>query len=265
MVQFQRYDGTTAELDPIWLTQDCCVRLISESDGYILIQDAQGLVASIAKAVFQSNHMDLPTGEFDLDPSLYRHYFKIPQQHRKSELESKLLRTLTNILCDPDLQRLVIETPEYYLIRPHWLRSGVSFGGGCQVTLGVMLQAWSTSDELLIHNMNAIPWPKSPPKREHVEASLSESDKRRDIRYVPELMLISVNGSALSGSHSTLAWCTATKEVYLINTSQGCSALPGRVAPTYMKLSNIAKAATPELVNDLLAMERLLKDVGRMT
>jgi hypothetical protein len=265
MVQFQRYDGTTAELNPLWLIMNYRVRAISESDGYILIQDAHGLVASIAKGLFRSNHEDVPSGEFDLHPSLYRHYFSGSVQKRKAVLDAELLRALPDILADPSLQRLVIDTPEYYLIRPEWLRSGVSFGGGSQATLGAMLQAWSSSDELMIHNMNAIRWSNSQPKREQMEVSVSVSDEPNGIRYVPELMLISVRGSAMSGSHSTLAWCTATKEVYVINTSQGCSALPGRVAPTYMKLSNIAKAATPELQRDLPAMERLLKDVGRMT
>lgn len=76
MVQFQRFDGTTAELYPLWLIKNYRVRAISESDGYLLIQDAHGgLVASIAKGLFRSNHEDVPSGEFVLHPSLCRHYF----------------------------------------------------------------------------------------------------------------------------------------------------------------------------------------------
>ena len=264
MIPFLRYDGTQAELDPIWLTVDYRVRVISESDEYILIHDSQGLVASIAKAVFRSNHMDLPTGEFDLDPSLYRYYFKDPHGNQESQLEAKILRALSSILTNPEQQRLVIETPEYYLIRPYWLRSGMAFGGGCQPTFGAMLQAWSSSDELLIHNMKAQRWTTPQPKVEQDEASDSGCDDPNGICLVPELMLMSVRGSPFSGSHSTLAWCTQTKEVYLINTSQGCSALPEGVARTSGRLSKVADESAPELVRNLLAMERLLWEIKRM-
>jgi hypothetical protein len=71
MVHFQRYDGTSAEIDPMWTTPDYRINEISEA-------------------------------EWD----------------RGEELEARLLGSLATILSDPDLQRLVIETPEYYLIRP---------------------------------------------------------------------------------------------------------------------------------------------------
>jgi len=83
-----------------------------------------------------------------------------------------------------------------------------------------------------------------------------------DLRCVPELMIMHVNGSALSGSHSTRAWCTETKEVYVINTSKGGSALPGRVAPTFKKLSTIAATTDLVLQRELLAIERLLAELG---
>jgi len=262
MVQFQRYDGTVAELDPLWMSTDVRVSVIIESDSHILIRNSQGLVASIAKGVFRSNHMDPPTGECDLDTSLYRHYFKDPAQKRKYELDGRLLKSLTGILSNPEYQQLVIDTPEYYLIRPEWLRSGVAFGGGCQATLGAMFQAWNASDDLCIKDMKAQKLTHLYPEQKQLEVVSANGTMTNDLRCVPELMIMHVNGSALSGSHSTRAWCTETKEVYLINTSKGGSALPDRVAPTFKKLRTIAATTDLVLQRELLAIERLLAELG---
>jgi hypothetical protein len=83
-----------------------------------------------------------------------------------------------------------------------------------------------------------------------------------DLRRVPELMIMHVNGSALSGSHSIRAWCTETKEVYVINTSKGGSDLPDRVAPTFNKLSKIAATTDLVLQRELFAIERLFAELG---
>lgn len=265
MVQFQRYDGTTAELNPLWLIMNYRVRAISESDSYILIQEAHGLVASIAKGLFRSNHEDVPSGEFDLHPSLYRHYFSGSVQKRKAVLDAELLRALPDILADPSLQRLVIDTPEYYLIRPEWLRSSISFGGSCHATLGAMLQAWSESDALLLTDIEAIEYDVSLPDQVAAEPLVSGFTHTKPTRVVPELMILHVNGSPMSGSHFTRAWCTSTRQVYAISTSKGCSALPEGVARTYAKLLKVANSVNVVLERELLAMEKVLKEVGRMT
>jgi len=262
MVQFQRYDGTVAELDPFWMSTDVHVSVIIESDSHILIRNSQGLVASIAKGVFRSNHMEPPTGEFDLDRSLYRHYFKDLAENRKYELDGRLLKSLTGILTNPEHQQMVIDTPEYYLIRPEWLRSGVAFGGGCQATLGAMLQAWNASDDLCIKDMKARKLMYLYPEQKQTEVVSADGTKTNDMPCVPELMIMHVNGSALSGSHSTRAWCKETKEIYVINTSKGGSALPGRVAPTFKKLSKIAATTDLVMQRELLAVERLLAELG---
>jgi hypothetical protein len=262
MVQFKRYDGTIAELDPFWMSTDARVSVISETDSHILIRNSQGLVASIAKGVFRSNHMDPPTGEWDLDPSLYGHYFKDPAQKRKNELDERLLRSLKNILTNPEYQQLVIYMPEYYLIRPEWLRSGMAYGGRCQATLGAMLQAWDASDNLCIRDIKAHKLTYLYPEQRQSDAVSADGSKINDLICKPELMLMHVNGSPLSGSHSTRAWCMETKEVYVINTSKGGSALPVGVASTFRKLYDIATTTDLAMEQELLAMERLLADLG---
>jgi hypothetical protein len=264
MVQFKRYDGTVAELDPFWMSPDTHISVISESDSHVLIRSSQGLVASIAKGVFRSNHIDPPSSEMDLDPSLYRHYFKDPTHNRKGDLDERLLKSLKDILSNLNHQQLVINTPQYYLIRPEWLRSGLAYGGSCQATLGAMLQAWNASDDLCIRDMKAQKLTYLYPKQKQPEALSSDGAITNDLRCVPELMIMHVNGSPLSGSHSTRAWCRETKEVYVINTSQGGSGLPNGVASTFKKLHDIASTTELVLEKELLAMERLLADVGAL-
>jgi hypothetical protein len=258
ITRYRRYDGVISEIDPYWTTPNRTVNLISESDEYLLIQDYQGLVASIAKGVFRSNNMEIPKGQFELDQSLYQHYFSKSKEKRKGELDWRLLEVFNKVLCNEDLKQLIVNTPEYYLIRPIWLTSMAVFAGSCSNTLGAMLQAWDMSNDLLIHNINAKKFTNRSARQNQLEDGSYSKQDQPEFVCVQELWLMSVRGSPLSGSHQSFAWCSECKEVYVISNHKGGSNLPDSVISNYVKLKSIANTVVLELELELIALERLL-------
>ena len=253
---FRRYDGTIVTLGPGWTSPDYRVRLLSESDEFIHLQDAQGSVSSIAKGVFRSNHEQVPTQSFDLDPSLHHHYFGKPSEARKRDLDSRLLRQLTPILEHEELKELIIQTPEYYLIRPFWLQSSMAYGGSCRATLGAMLQAWSSSKKLRYSDVEAHRFSnlyRTETKPGGELATSSPSPQR-----VSKCKLMHINGSPLSGMHAAMGWCMDTKEVYFIRTGKDGGRLPGTVLENFRKVWEVAVSVDATLENELLAMESLI-------
>lgn len=253
---FKRFCGTISVIDPFWTTPSYKVTFLSESDEYILIQDTQGLVASIAKGVFRSNHQEIPSESFELDPSLYKNYFESVSKERKRALDERLLRQFTSILRNPDQRNLVIQTPEYYLIRPYWLQSAMAYGGSCRATLGAMLQAWSSSKKLRYtdieaHRSSYLYGSDSQPDE---ELSTSSTSPQR----VSKFMLMHINGSPLSGMHAAMGWCMDTKEVYLIMTGKDGGHLPGRILQNFRKVWEVAVSVDFKLENEILALEQLL-------
>jgi hypothetical protein len=210
MVHFQRYDGTSAEIDPMWTTPDYRINEISEA-------------------------------EWD----------------RGEELEARLLGSLATILSDPDLQRLVIETPEYYLIRPQWLVSSILHAGSAKNTLGTMLQWWSASDELRMKCTDAVKLRYIKPEMMHVETPSPDAHHDRSDPESVEVMFMQVSGS-FSGAHSSLAWCTKTKEIYVVRSSRHNMNLPENLWTTYRKFRSVADTISVKLELKLVAMERLL-------
>jgi hypothetical protein len=257
MQTFKRYDGKDLSIDSLWTTPNYTVTFLSESDGYILIQDVQGTVASIAKGVFISNHQHVPTDDFLLDPSLHRHYFKEASLHRKENLDFKLLRKLKSILEDSTIRKYILQTPHYYLIRPRWLRSSLAYGGGCQATLGAMIQAWASTKKLQHKNIKAL-WYIYLYKDYVTEEELAN---KSPLRIIQELNLMSINGSPLSGMHSAMAFCTQTNDIYLINNRHGCSSLPGGVLQNFKKLHEVAQRVDFQIQHELLAIEQLLREL----
>lgn len=261
MHTFKRFDGSQLSVDPFWTTPSYRVTFLSESDEFILLKDVQGTVASVAKGVFRSNHLDIPSGDVDLDPSLYHHYFKKASGERKQELDFRLLKQLTPILKRPDLIERIIQTPEYYLIRPYWLQSGMAYGGACQASIGTMLQAWTTFNLLHYHDVKAHRFTKLYHSGHQPNEERPTSDPLP--QKVSDFMLMQVNGSPLSGSHSAMGWRLETKEVYLIVSGPDGGRLPGTLIENFRKVSNVAKRDELILEKDVLAIERLVLEIER--
>jgi hypothetical protein len=256
MISFKRFDGSLVNVDQFWTTSSYDVAFLSETDQYILLRDIQGTVVSIAKSVFRSNHQEVPSGDVSLDPSLYDQYFKNATVKHKRALDLRLLKQLSSILTR---QELVIETPEYYLIRPYWLASAMTFGGACHASLGAMLQAWSTSNLLVYHDVEAHRFTSLYHSGDQSNEGFSAS-KPHPVK-VSNFMLIQVNGSPLSGTHSALGWCLDTKAVYLIQSGKDGGRLPGSLIENFRKVSEVAKSVQLKLEKELVATEQLLQKI----
>ena len=164
--------------------------IFAELENHYAITNKNGWKADLSKTLFDSNELRV-VGEFiDLPAGLYNKLF-VESKLSSVGVEFNLMfnKVAAQIFANGTL---VLTDAEYFLLKPEMLQSLDPYMGAVQLSLGSILQAWSTDDEL------------------HFPSFAGKTD----------LFLIAVSGSVLTNRHSASFWCRSGGRVYSFASSK---------------------------------------------
>jgi hypothetical protein len=172
------------------LATDRRCSISAESENAYTITNKNGWKADLSKTLFDSNELSV-VGEFiELPAGLYNKLF-VESTLANEGVEFNLMfnKVAAQIFAKGSL---VLTEAEYFLLKPEMLQSLDPYMGAVQLSLGSIIQAWSTDDEL------------------HFPSFAGKAD----------LFLIAVSGSVLTNRHSASFWCRSEGRVYSFASSK---------------------------------------------
>jgi hypothetical protein len=197
------------------------VHIIGSNDEHFIIRDIDGIVIEFPKYLLDVNGIPVLDNTIVLSEALYARYV---QQERENlnEKASDLIKD--NFLQIIDHKELILQTPEYFLIRSSLLTSGAVYIG----SLGYCLGSWLESmEELEVHS-----------------------------EY-----MISVGGSPLSGMNSYTAYDIKSRKIKRYLPYRTGHDLPGGFMIWLKKLEALSKRYSYYLRSNYLAVNKLIAEI----
>lgn len=172
------------------ITTDRRCSISAESENDYTITNKNGWKADLSKTLFDSNELSVVEGFIELPAGLYNKLF-VESVLAQEGVEFNLMfnKFATQIFANGTL---ALTVAEYFLLKPKMLKSFGPYIGAANVSLGSIMQAWSTDDEL------------------HFPSFAGKTD----------LFLIAVSGSVLTNRHSASFWCRSEGRIYSFASSK---------------------------------------------
>lgn len=164
--------------------------IFAESENDYTITNKNGWKADLSKTLFDSNELSVVEGFIELPEGLYNKLF-VESVLAQEGVEFNLMfnKLAAQIFANGTL---ALSVSEYFLLKPDLLKSMDPYMGDVQLSLGSIIQAWSTDDEL------------------HFPSFAGKTD----------LFLIAVSGSVLTNRHSASFWCRSEGRIYSFASSK---------------------------------------------
>lgn len=188
----------------------------------VLLEDMQGLQASISKEICSINNLEARDGKLYLSDSIYQHYFKKELKHRKVLIRKAFSENLHTILKN---RELILAHPEYFLLRTADIGASAAYLGDSKLCLGGLFEAWNSSTILKV-----------------------------DDQHGNDAFITRISGSPLSGSNSYTAWIPATGKFI-------CGRFEKKWLLRYSEFRRIAKKYPFPLRDNTESIEKLLREL----
>lgn len=202
------------------------IKILNDDGQFYSIENNSGHLSKIPKSIFQSNRIDISSGEVQLSFDTYKKWVIEPLTKGIEDRFNKLFNQNSNLIFNH--KEVVLSKPQYYYLTPKALQSGSAYIGGFQLCLGTIIHA-------MIEN-----------KLFHLDNFDGHSN----------LFLISVRGSILSGAHNSLFWCEDEKK--FIETKES---LPSGFGEALKNLKEFSNKPIEKIDFSDKAIEQLISEI----
>lgn len=142
---FTTNNGKEFEIDlSKWMVEkkDCQCKIIDVSEGNVILENKSKDIFSIPENIIAVNGFNIQNSTLTLTKSLYEHWFLSKCLKETRELfESLYERYATQIFQN---RELVMNIPEYYLLKPSNLSCGFMYTGGTSYSLGRLFESFES-------------------------------------------------------------------------------------------------------------------------
>jgi hypothetical protein len=179
-MEFLKKNGDPLSLNEVWVISDNPLCEVIDRNEDISLRNKNGMVVKLPSSLLSAKHINIEQSEIVLSKELYQRYFINEVRNiNTNEVNGLIRNNFHKILRNP---AIVLSKAEYYLLRPSFFQFG-------KITLGELLEGISTQDIPVFEKL----------------------DKHES------LLLVSINGSPLSGIFSASFW--SLKENKFLNLS----------------------------------------------
>jgi hypothetical protein len=205
------------------IVPDKRVFAVGETENTLLVKNAHGLAFHLRKSVISTNGMASHLGCIVLPDALYKHHVE-PVIKKANEQASLLLEKHFGLVMQN--YHLVLQNPEYFLIRTPWLSSGGTVSGPVHYCLGGLVESWMKSKKLRTKDREGKP-----------------------------VYVVRVGGSNLSGALWAKGWVPSENKWACLGNDE----LNGNLQAWLLQYSKLQSAYPQTLTADFAAIGKLIK------